>query len=417
MEMRVGMEMRVNPEYQALLPQLPKEEYEALKASIKEEGLHFPLTVNREGVILDGHHRWRACQELGLEVRSDIKDFNDPLLEKRFVIEANLKRRHLNDYQRAELATALEPIERELAKRRMSEAGKVGRQGQLGVGSNGPPPGEGRAEDLVAKKVGLSRTTYRRAKKVMVKGSEKLKESVRKGKKSIASAYKAVTEAEKPPSLGILKRKFDVWSIAEKDLEKPFGDPEYPGAIPGDIVGNVLLWFLPKGGKVVDPMAGGGVTEDVCKALGQHYTPLLYDNFSIKDYKYRGSIMFNNIAKGTLPPEAQGVDLLFADPPYGPLKEYGAPPEELYQIIRGLAEASLQALNPGGVVAVLMQNYYMEGECMGDLIPLINDTSAIFKDVGFKQIFEATVPLYGKVARSDDHMTHIDRRLLVFRRD
>jgi len=233
-----------------------------------------------------------------------------------------------------------------------------------------------------------------------------------------AQKLKAITKGEEAPSeSSIHKRKFDVWSIAQVDVDKPYGDPEYPGAIPGDIVGNVLLWFLPKGGKVVDPMAGGGVTEDVCKALGQHYTPLLYDNFSIKDYKYRRSITFNDIAKGTLPPEAQGADLVFADPPYGPLKEYGAPPEGLYQIIQGLAEASLQALNPGGVAAVLMQNYYMEGECMGDLIPLINDTIAIFKDVGFKQIFEATVPLYGKVARSDDHMTHIDRRLLVFRRD
>jgi len=45
---------------------LPKEEYEALKRSIQNEGLHFPIIVNPEGYILDGHHRWRICQQLQL---------------------------------------------------------------------------------------------------------------------------------------------------------------------------------------------------------------------------------------------------------------------------------------------------------------------------------------------------------------
>jgi hypothetical protein len=74
------------------------------------------------------------------------------------------------------------------------------------------------------------------------------------------------------------------------------------------------------------------------------------------------------------------------------------------------------SLKPNGYVAVLMANYYTGGECVGDFVPLIRETARIFEDAGFKQIFEATVPLYGKVARSNDHMTHIDRRLLIFQK-
>ncbi len=48
------------------------------------------------------------------------------IIQKKFVIAANLKRRHLTDFQESELGHLLEPIERELAKRRMSEAGKIG---------------------------------------------------------------------------------------------------------------------------------------------------------------------------------------------------------------------------------------------------------------------------------------------------
>jgi len=219
------------------------------------------------------------------------------------------------------------------------------------------------------------------------------------------------------------KRSFDVWNIAAIDLEKPFGDPDYPGAIPGDIVANVLMWFLSKGGKVVDPMAGGGVTEDVCNFLDSNYEVLLYDNFSLPDYKYRESINFNDITTNKLPEEANGADLIFADPPYGPQKEYGMPPDRLYSLLEGLAEASYNALKPKGLVSVLMQNYYLEDECVGEFFPIIRKTAEIFErkteedPPRFKQIFEATVPLYGKVARSEEHMTHIDRRLMLFRKE
>jgi len=33
------MEIRINPEYESLLPKLPREEYESLKESIRKEGL------------------------------------------------------------------------------------------------------------------------------------------------------------------------------------------------------------------------------------------------------------------------------------------------------------------------------------------------------------------------------------------
>ena len=213
----------------------------------------------------------------------------------------------------------------------------------------------------------------------------------------------------------IVKRAFDVWGIAAMDTEKPFGDKDYPGNIPGDIVGNVLLWFLPDGGKVVDPMAGGGVTEDVCKFLGiEKYPSVLFDSKRLHSYQYRETIKYADVSDGKLPDEANNAALVFADPPYGPLKEYGMTINDLYRVLSGLAKASYGCLKAKGVAAVLMQNYYAEGECQGEFIPLVRRTIEIFEATGFKQIFEITVPLYGKVARSKISMTHIDRRLVIF---
>lgn len=66
-----------------------------------------PVIVNKDGIALDGHNRIRACKELGIPVQYHTKDF-DPLEEKKFVIEANLNRRHLNEFQKAELGYLLE---------------------------------------------------------------------------------------------------------------------------------------------------------------------------------------------------------------------------------------------------------------------------------------------------------------------
>ena len=93
-------------------------EYETLKNSISNKGLHLPIIINQDNVILDGHNRLKICQELGIEPKYEVKDFEDPLQEKEFVIEINLKRRHLNNFQKAELEYKMEEIYKERARRR-----------------------------------------------------------------------------------------------------------------------------------------------------------------------------------------------------------------------------------------------------------------------------------------------------------
>ena len=96
-------------------------EYQVLKQSISNKGLHLPIIVNQDNVILDGHHRYKICKELYIKPLFEVKRFDNPLDEKEFVIEINLKRRQLNDFQKAELAYELENIEKERARQRQSE--------------------------------------------------------------------------------------------------------------------------------------------------------------------------------------------------------------------------------------------------------------------------------------------------------
>ena len=195
------MSLRVNSEYDKLLPKMSDQEFAELKTSIKTEGQHYPIIVNENLEVLDGHHRLRACIELDVEPDFEVRKFEDKLLEKKFVIEANLRRRHLNNFQLIELAVPLLEIEKALAKKRQSNGGKRGRDIQLGLASNDAEPSpKSKATDIVAKKIGLSTRTIERGKKIMEKASEDEKRKLREGKTSISKVYQEVVtnESSKP---------------------------------------------------------------------------------------------------------------------------------------------------------------------------------------------------------------------------
>ena len=193
------MSLRVNPEYEKLLPKMSDEEFAELRASIQAEGQHYPIVANENLEVLDGHHRFKACTELGIEPDFEVRKFEDKLVEKKFVIEANLRRRHLTKFQLVELGVPLLEIEKALAKKRQSTAGKIGRNMQLGLAPNDAKPEfkKTKAAESVAKKVGVSTRTFERGKKIVEKASEEEKQKLREGKTSIAKVYREVIALEK----------------------------------------------------------------------------------------------------------------------------------------------------------------------------------------------------------------------------
>lgn len=182
------MMLTIKTEYENLVPSVSQKDYELLKNSIKENGLWIPIIINPEGVILDGHNRFKACKELEIQAKHVERTFENKLLEKKFVIECNLKRRQLNDFQKAELGMALLPIEKELSLHREKQ-GKA-------LGSSDP---RGKSRDIVAEKVGLSGTTFERAKKVIETAPEDVIQKLREGNPytSISKEYQKLQKNEK----------------------------------------------------------------------------------------------------------------------------------------------------------------------------------------------------------------------------
>lgn len=202
-------------EYFKLIPPLSESEFESLKQSIKEQGLHIPVIVNQQGIVLDGHHRFRACKELGTPVQFHTKEFKDPLEEREFVIEVNLRRRQLNEFQRVELGYSLEDIEKARAKRRMSLGGHlVGLANKKEDDSNRveqrvasidatfePSEQKGKTSEIIAKMIGVSTATYERGKKVIEKGTEDQKNSLRRNTIGITNVYNQIRRQEQKEDL------------------------------------------------------------------------------------------------------------------------------------------------------------------------------------------------------------------------
>src|SRR6516165_3336287 len=122
------------------------------------------------------------------------------------------------------------------------------------------------------------------------------------------------------------RQHFDIWQFATADQDDD--SQSYFGAMPPQVMENLLWFFTEPGDIVVDPFAGSGTTVDVAKAMGRrvwasdirgnHYSPHL-------------PIHKHDITTGW-PDAAPGkADLVFLDPPYWKQASgrYSAEPNEL----------------------------------------------------------------------------------------
>lgn len=221
-------------EYATLVPGLSTNDFKDLKSSIREHGQFVPVVVNQDLVILDGYHRYKACVELEIRPQITTRKFENQLLEKKFIIEINRNRRQLTPFQRIELEYKYEKIESELAKTRMSTAGKMGAErrwdkevkpdvsGDIDicdgvVQKNNPPSGpklkkkaelensskgKGKVIELAAHKAHVSPMTYYKGREIIRQNPPlEILDKLRKGEVKVDKVYKQLENQRKRQEL------------------------------------------------------------------------------------------------------------------------------------------------------------------------------------------------------------------------
>lgn len=148
-----------------IFPRMSEEEFEQLKNDIDANGQQAPILLH-EGKVVDGRHRLRACQELGIAPMFDvIEAANDQKIEQ-VVVSINLHRRHLTDAQKALIAARL---------------------ANLGVGANQHTAGAV-SQKMAAKELGISVDSVQRGKQVLLNGVPQLISAVESGDIDITNA-------------------------------------------------------------------------------------------------------------------------------------------------------------------------------------------------------------------------------------
>jgi N6-adenosine-specific RNA methylase IME4 len=183
--------MQILQELESLIPPLSNEEFKQLERNILEEGIREPL-ITWNGILIDGHNRYRIAQEHDMNYETLEKEFENINRVKEWMIHNQFGRRNLSNYQRSVLALQLEDVFREKAKENQAIQFKGISLKQI---SAEVKPIETRQE--IAKIANVSHDTIAKVKKIEANATPEVKEKLNTGTMSINEAYKEIKKEEK----------------------------------------------------------------------------------------------------------------------------------------------------------------------------------------------------------------------------
>jgi ParB family chromosome partitioning protein len=184
---------------------------------IKEHGFDHthPIVLwqGHKSIVLDGHTRLRAAELCGLyEVPIEFKEFSTEEEALEYTIRCQRNRRNLTDLEIVQCISELD--------KRKSRGGNRGNQHRKAPKAT--CVAFGKSADETAKVLGINRGKVEKARAVLDKAPDEIKEAVKSGKMSINKAYNKTVK----PSESLENSKDDkqevkkVLSIVKKRLSK-----------------------------------------------------------------------------------------------------------------------------------------------------------------------------------------------------
>lgn len=233
-----------------------------------------PIVVARGRVLVDGYHRWQAHRREGVDTiaAEDLGDLTDTEIFNESIRRNADHGQQLSRADKKDLAGKLWRSLEHLGTERKAHIADLLAVSERSVESwtkdaraDEKKAAQAKAWDLwldcwdqkeIAAEIGVSEGTI-----------------------SEWFSSRKTAESEPPDS----RQHFDVWSFTTAD--KDAGSQSYFGAIPPQVVENLLWLYTDPGDVVVDLFAGSGTTIDVAKRMGRrvwasdirgdHYSPHL----------------------------------------------------------------------------------------------------------------------------------------------
>jgi DNA modification methylase/ParB-like chromosome segregation protein Spo0J len=254
-----------------LVPSMSAVEFEALLASVRDEGirdaLHATPTSRGRFLVLDGHHRLRAAREIGLKtVRAIVHERMSESEQVAFLVRARLARGHLSESQRAAIVTH-PTTNAALISKLKADAQSRKRAGVQALVPEGPEAEKGQVRDHLARIAGVSPrmiqhalTGWQYARKEMaraIRGEEAvtriakqvqlLRSRTEEGAqlKLVRTDNKCTSVVHHGDCLDVLA-PLPVKSVQLIMTSPPYAEPEQPPKFGGPHPDHYVEWFMPR---------------------------------------------------------------------------------------------------------------------------------------------------------------------------
>ena len=191
--------LKINPAFRDLIPPLTKAQKETLEKNLVQSGCREPLVIWKNQ-ILDGHHRYEICCRKNIPFQTVEETFESETEAKLWMLDNQFGRRDVSDFVKIELALQFEALEKALAKERMN-AGKSDPRQHVA---------QGKVQERIGKRAGVSGEQVRRVKKILASVSEDKLRELRRQETTISEVFNSLKEFNNP------YEKVEMWTIDGK---------------------------------------------------------------------------------------------------------------------------------------------------------------------------------------------------------
>ena len=230
-------------EYANILPLVDQQEFQELCDSIAEKGLEKELTLNHEGLLLDGRHRAMACYVTGKKIKYIKRDESQKDDDLDYVRRTNVNRRQLTKSQKAMVMMKFADIGnkyKEEAKERQRKAAiETNMKREKDVSNNSETlvstvdtivknekeskDHANKTRDRMAKDIGVANSYISTANSILNQGRKDVVDAIIQGKATMFEGKEYIRETkdiEEAPSIDLWKQEKEFKKKVEAEKKK-----------------------------------------------------------------------------------------------------------------------------------------------------------------------------------------------------
>ena len=187
-------EYKINPDLEKCLPPLSDIEFTKLKLSIETQGYDEakPIVLWKEfpDTIVDGHHRYKICRELGIEPVYIVKSFDSLDKAILYTLQRQIEQRNLNAGQMVLITKQIVPLEEKI---KMEEEARANSGTRTDLPAHKSERFDSKEQAVkIAEKAGVDPRTVYRVNAVEKNGDPKVVELISTGELPAHTADKFV---------------------------------------------------------------------------------------------------------------------------------------------------------------------------------------------------------------------------------